>query len=379
MRGASHPAPLRPSGAGYGKGDERASPWSVLSLVLVVNPRKLTAERSVMVCGHCHGQRVPQPLERIQDILTTGDPYNAGGDLGTFYRPVWRETRIGDHAFANRFWANGSPRLTAYEYQGLLRSGCFVKGDRTSRITCLTCHSMHDGDPRGQIRAENRTDKPCLACHRQYEPPASLVAHTKHRADSIGSRCYTCHMPRVVYGIMAFHATHEIAVPDPRMTASQSTPNACNQCHLDKSVNWAIAASRRFWPQRFGAAGSGQDEMFDLPEGPRALFAGDSLMRALAAEALGGGGPMKMDAGWAAPYLVEAFGDNYPIVRFFAAQGLLANHRGLPALDYLADAATRLRSAEPWWGVFPAERPRVASLAHGLRARRINVDIEVGE
>jgi hypothetical protein len=26
-------------------------------------------------------------------------------------------------------WQNGSPRLTAYEYQGVLRSECFIKGE----------------------------------------------------------------------------------------------------------------------------------------------------------------------------------------------------------------------------------------------------------
>lgn len=100
-------------------------------------------------------------------ILGHGDPYNAGDDLAAFYQPVWRETKIGEYSFANRFWANGSPRLTAYEYQGVLRSACFIKGDRHDRITCLSGHSMHDGDPKGQITPENRTDKPCLTCHQQ--------------------------------------------------------------------------------------------------------------------------------------------------------------------------------------------------------------------
>ena len=119
--------------------------------------------------------------------------------------------------------------------------------------------------------------------------------------------------------------------------------------------------------------------MFNLPEGPRALFAGDALTRALAAEALGGGGPMKIDPQWAAPYLVEAFSDNYPIVRFFAAQGLAAHHPGVARPDYLADGAIRRTASEQWWELYPGARSHIASFAHSLRARRINVDIEVGE
>jgi hypothetical protein len=343
----------------------------------IVNPKKLTPERALMVCGHCHGQRVPEPLDRIQELMTRGDPYNAGDDLASFYRPVWRETKVGEYSFANRFWNNGAPRLTAYEYQGLLRSRCFLDGDRRERINCLTCHSMHEGDPKGQIKPENRTDTPCLACHQQFAQAAALTQHTKHKSDSIGRRCYNCHMPRVVYGIMSFHPTHEITVPDPHLTATQAVPNACNQCHLDKSVNWAISASKQWWPGRFSNAKLGVDNQFNFPEGPRALFAGDALTRALAAEAMGGGGPMKLDANWANPFLIEAFADNYPIVRFFAAHGL--NHRQLAKPDYLGAPAARQSEFDLWWALYPADRQQVTSLAHLLRALRVNVDIEVGE
>jgi predicted CXXCH cytochrome family protein len=345
----------------------------------IVNPKKLTGERSMMICGHCHGQRVPQPMERIQEILTKGDPFNAGDDLAKFYRPVTRETKIGEFAFASRFWQNGSPRLTAYEYQGILRSACFQKGDHANRINCLSCHSMHEGDIKGQIKPENRTDKACLACHQEFAQPAKLAAHTGHKADSTGSRCYDCHMPRVVYGVMTFHRTHDITIPDASLTASQLVPNACNQCHLDKSVNWAIAESKRLWPRRFANTETSSDEIFNQPEGLRALFAGDALTRAMAAEALGGGGTMKVDANWATPFLIEALNDNYPIVRFFAANSLMLTGQKLPKPDYLATESARLSAVEQWWARYPQARQQVFSLATGLRARRINVDVEVGE
>lgn len=345
----------------------------------IVNPKKLAADRSMMICGHCHGQRVPQPMDRIQEVLTNGDPFNAGDDLSHFYKPVTRETKIGEFSFASRFWQNGSPRLTAYEYQGILRSACFTKGDHQNRINCLTCHSMHEGDVKGQIKPENLTDKPCLNCHQQFSQAPQLAAHTGHKTDSIGSRCYNCHMPRVVYGVMAFHRTHDITLPDPQLTASQNVPNACSQCHLDKSVNWAIAASKRLWPRRFGSAQESQDEMFNQPEGVRALFAGDALTRAMAAEALGSGGPMKPDPNWAAPFLIEAFNDNYPVVRFFAANGLVASGQRLPKPDYLAGSAVRNAAFEQWWAKYKQSRQQVFSLAEVLRARRINIDVEVGE
>lgn len=366
--------------------DEGASPFtrSVWRMTAgasreIVNPRKLEAERSLMVCGHCHGQRIPTQIDGIRQILGQGDPYNAGDDLAKFYQPVWRDTKVGDYSFANRFWANGSPRLTAYEYQGVLRSACFTKGEPQNRITCLSCHSMHDGDPKGQIKPENRTNKPCVACHRQYETPAQLMEHTGHRADSQGSLCYDCHMPRVVYGVMSVHPTHEITVPDPQLTSSLLAPNACNQCHLDRSVNWAIAESRRLWPSRFAQARASEDPQFDIPEGPRALYAGDALTRALMAEAMAGGGPVHPDASWASAWLVEALRDNYPIVRFFALKGLTTLGNETKEPDYLNPVECR-KAAERFVRLFDDSIQRkTVLLVEMLRAKRPEVDIEVGE
>ena len=351
----------------------------------IVNPTKLPSERSMMICGHCHGQRVPEPVDRIQTILTRGDPFNAGEDLSQYYRPITQESHVGNVSFANRFWANGSPRLTAYEYQGILRSKCFTKGEPSRRINCITCHSMHDGDPAGQITNANRTDKPCLSCHPKYSPAESLEAHTGHKRQSAGSRCYNCHMPRSVYGIMTFHPTHDITIPNPQLTATQGVPNACNQCHLERSVNWAILEAKTLWPAQFAPAEPNADEQYDLPEGPRALFAGDALTRALAADLLAGNGPVKPDPLWATPFLIEAFGDNYPIVRFFAANGIdrEKTRAQLSKPDYLAAANIRDLMQRQWRENLFSRSPEASQQARmwatKLAARRRDVDLEVGE
>jgi predicted CXXCH cytochrome family protein len=346
----------------------------------IVHPLKLDTDRSMMVCGHCHGQRVPEPFDRIKEILGRGDPYDAGDDLSSFYRPVTRETKVGSYSFANRFWSNGSPRLTAYEYQGIIRSRCFTEGEPGKRINCLTCHTMHGGDAKGQITEENRTNRPCLSCHQQYEADEALAAHTRHAPASAGSNCYACHMPRVVYGVMSVHPTHEITVPAPEMTASAGVPNACNQCHLDRSVNWAVSESKRLWPERYRMTLASRDSQFDLPEGVRALFAGDALTRALAAEALGGGGLARPDALWAAPFLIEAFADNYPIVRFFAANGLATGPWQMTKPDYLGSQHSRDRALGEWRArLDPVARAHAAAMAEWLRTKRSDVDIEVGE
>jgi hypothetical protein len=95
---------------------------------------------------------------------------------------------------------------------------------------------------------------------------------------------------------------------------------------------------------------------------------------------LGGGGPGKPDPNWAAPLLLEAFTDDYPIVRFFAANGLAARDGRAPKPDYLAaTAAARQATIERWWTLFADKRQTVATIAAMLRTKRVNVDLEVGE
>ncbi len=343
----------------------------------IVLPPKLDSDRSLMVCAHCHGQRTPNPPERIGEIMAKGDPFDAGENLSTFYTPVQRDTHIGDYSFAARFWDNGSPRLTAFEYQALTRSACFVKGKPGNRINCLSCHTMHSGDPEGQLTDDMRTNQACTQCHQQFNAPEVLTRHTRHTANSEGSSCYSCHMPKVVYGVMTFHPTHDITVPDPALTVKQAVPNACNQCHVDRSVNWAIAQTKDMWPGRFNGAQAGSDSQFDEPEGVRSLFAGDALTRAMATDAL----MRHSEPDYYLPFLSEAFAsENYPVVRFFAANGLAAAHWNLPQPDYLAGENQRSKIISLWLArIESAKRAEVKQLADRLRQKRKDVDLEVGE
>jgi hypothetical protein len=192
-------------------------------------------------------------------------------------------------------------------------------------------------------------------------------------------------MPIAVYGIMSFHPTHEITNPDPELTAKEGVPNACNQCHLDRSVNWSIEEVKELWPTHYNGARLSDDEQFSFPEGPRALFAGDALVRSLAANLLAGNGPNKPDPLWASPFLVEALADNYPIVRFFAANGLTSERMPwrVARPDYLAPSDSLEKILKQWREIVGSSRSEARAqalfLSAHLKALRKNVDIEVGE
>ena len=255
----------------------------------------------------------------------------------------------------------------------MTRSKCFRAGKPGQRITCISCHEMHGGDPRGQLTEKMKTNAACTQCHEQFAKPAQLVEHTKHSAESTGSLCYNCHMPSIVYGVMSAHRTHDITIPRPDETVRFDKPNACNQCHLDWSVNRAIAESQRLWPSAFAGSKTG-DQRFDEPEGQRALFAGDAVMRALTAAAM----TPATDAN--APLLLEAMQDRYPIVRYFAANALAADIQ--PCRSPITWLRHRRAMRHCKAGIHTGRRKRCEAAREArqrMSAGRVEIDVEVGE
>ncbi|MGB0515091.1 MAG: hypothetical protein ACPGJE_09660, partial [Wenzhouxiangellaceae bacterium] len=80
-----------------------------------------------------------------------GPSYRPGDDLLDHVTPVRRDLRAPiagqENMFQSRFWADGTPRLTAYEFQGMRMSA----GHQDTDLSCMDCHTMHAGDPRGQM------------------------------------------------------------------------------------------------------------------------------------------------------------------------------------------------------------------------------------
>ena len=290
----------------------------------IVHPKKLDASRSAAVCGQCHGQRLPEPPARLVEWLVSGPSFRPGDLLAAHARPVRAATPSPDRQdpelFAKRFWRDGTPRLSAYEYQGLVDSKCATSGP----ATCTSCHAAHKGDPRGMIEAEKLTNAACVACHRAIGE--DVAAHTRHAPDSSGSSCYDCHMPRIVYGVLETHRSHRIEVPDAERDAAMGRPNACTLCHLDRSIAWAGAATRRLFGERFQVPKARADRApVDMADGAASLLAGDVVTRAVYAAAFRRSvravdGSTNRAAAIVA--LAATLGDGYPSVRRFAAQGL---------------------------------------------------------
>ncbi|MBK7974670.1 MAG: hypothetical protein IPK07_15800 [Deltaproteobacteria bacterium] len=337
----------------------------------IVNPDRLDKERSVDVCGQCHGQRLANPPGSIRDWMHTGPVYRAGEKLTDSVTPMHAETPgppWNPGLVKKRFWGDGTPRLSAYEYQGIRMSACYEKG----ALTCTSCHTMHGGDVAGQIEPAMRTNEACRSCHARIV--SDVAAHTHHDPAGSGSSCYECHMPRAVYGILAIHRSHHIENPDPARDAESGRPNACTNCHLDRSAAWAAEATRKWWGEKYRLPGGRADGgPLEAPSLVSELLGRDPVPRAVAARMAGRrDSPLNVEAraAFVVPLLLEALRDDYPTIRFLARQSLIdvATEAGAAplvesarAFDYIADPPARtaaLATIESRWTDFTREGGR---------------------
>jgi predicted CXXCH cytochrome family protein len=122
----------------------------------------------------------------------------------------------------------------------------------TRGVTCFSCHDPHGSENDAALRRPVK--EVCMSCHginTQNGPhAASIEAHTHHKADSTGSQCIACHMPKIEQTIADVNvSSHTFHFISPVTTEVSKIPNACNVCHTDKDTAWAKTALKS-WGDR---------------------------------------------------------------------------------------------------------------------------------
>lgn len=371
----------------------------------IVNAKRMRKVNANQACGRCHGKWGPRP-EHTREILTRGDKFIPGRkDLNEIYvMPLLGKREYDPARDADYFWPDGSPRATALEYQGTVLSPCTERG----KMTCLSCHSMHDSDPDDQLKfpedpttPELERNEQCLQCHPQFRGDDALVAHTHHPVDSAASDCATCHMPFQTYGILSAHRAHRIQNPVPEVSARDSTPNGCNQCHVDKSLRWTADALAQWNPDRaklIDHADLFAGERTELSETLLQLGRGHALSRAIAVQMLSDANGLEAAPGlWRVPFLIDALDDSYAVVRLNSLRSI----RQMPGFENVVfnhfgpDSLRNQQIARIWdrwdvvWSEHASSLPKTIPLnANGrikddvrrqLRANRDNIVLNIQE
>ena len=142
-------------------------------------------------------------------------------------------------------------------------------------------------------------------------------------------------MPHTTYGLLKAMRSHQVDSPNAQASLATGRPNACNQCHLDKTLAWAgreLAEVGGGWSRR-----QFSDEQGAVAASVVWAVTGDAAQRALMAWSMGWE-PAREISGedWQPLILSQLLADPYPAVRFIAARSL----RSLPGFeefDYDAD------------------------------------------
>jgi len=210
----------------------------------IIQLRKADPAVGLAICGQCHGPRRP-----LFAMLDAARHFVPGQRYEEHFQPhglVSGKERSGD------FFADGRPKSSSFEYQAIIQSRCHLEG----KATCLSCHTaphakQHDEDEvkvpkdsslKGPVRADASS---CQGCHAPLF--ADKKAHS-HHSSAAAQSCLACHMPKVVTGVLDTFADHAIDVPVPENTEKHDIPNACGQCHTDKTPAAMASTIASWWP-----------------------------------------------------------------------------------------------------------------------------------
>jgi len=335
----------------------------------IVNPYRLARERASEVCGQCHAYFVPRDEDRW---WTAGfSDFRPGDALERTRTLLTPSTGASvEAATESLFWRDGTIRVGGREWNGLAASACFLRGTGKQKISCLSCHSMHDSEPDDQLRHGETADTACVRCHQSEG--AHRAEHTHHAPASAGSSCVGCHMPRTSYALFTAIRSHRIDSPSAVGTAQSGRPNACNLCHLDRTLAWTADTLRKWYGTDATPGGDSTAAALSstTPRAIEELLAGDGATRAVVAAAFG-----RREAQHAARTrqepraLAELIDDPYAAVRKVACDSL----RTYPGYadfrcDFVAEPAARHASRAD--AVLRASTPEPEAPVNALLAAR---------
>ena len=338
---------------------------------VIAHPNDIDAGRRSQICGQCHGISLPATNELLRTVFHDGFNYLPGDDLhgkqsnrilvqNNVKHPMVEDSLKQDPGYLRSyFWPDGMVRVSGREYNGLLESPCHTHQDGSRGVLqCMSCHQLHPSTEGEALRewADDQLaptmdgDQACTQCHVNLGDEASIVAHTKHAFDSNGSRCYNCHMPHTTYGLLKGIRSHTVSSPSADESVFLGRPNACNLCHLDKTLQWtADQLSDQY----------GFESPTLMPDQRRVSAAvlwatqGDAGVRALVAWHMGWQPALEASgADWMPPYLGLLMADRYDAVRYVAYHAL-RKHAGFEGMRYdfvsPTDTSTALENVMAVW------------------------------
>jgi len=267
-------------------------------------------------CESCHlGGRAHAEGAPIHFVPVGATP-RAGAPKPTTFQAERKDPAIVNrvcaqcHSGPSPRFPDGAASRNSSEALDLATSTCTAR--------CVDCHDPH--------RADSRLDDAsslaaCTRCH--ADRATSAHAGAGHAKVS----CLDCHMPKLVLGIDRHVRTHRISSPTDRRMLAAAAPNACNLCHLDRTIEWTLTELR----EQYGVQLDGRSWDYRESVGETYLASKEPAVRLVAAAAFA-----RSPLGKAMlPELLGLLDDRLAYVRVwavFALEDVLG--RSLPITEY---------------------------------------------
>ena len=181
-------------------------------------------------CGYCHARRT-----------TFGDNKHSND----YYMQHWVPQLLHDRYY----YSDGQVLDEDYVTGSFMQSKMFRHG-----VKCTDCHDAHT------VKTKLKGNQLCYQCHipADYEEKHHFHKKTGGKGDVTvngfydnergdGTQCVDCHMQGANFMGVDFRRDHSIRVPRPDLSIRNGTPNACNQCHKDKSNEWSVQAVEKWY------------------------------------------------------------------------------------------------------------------------------------
>lgn len=174
-----------------------------LKMTKATSPKDLVDD-----CARCHMRR-----EQVSEF------YNFEGSMLDHYFPQL--------IVENIYHPDGQILDEDYVYGSFVQSKMYH-----NNVTCTDCHNPHS------TKLKFEGNALCIQCHvpEKYDTPT----HHRHSMNTDSSQCINCHMTGKYYMGNDFRRDHSFRIPRPDLSVKYNTPNACTQCHTDKSNEWAL-------------------------------------------------------------------------------------------------------------------------------------------
>ncbi len=202
---------------------------------LVLKTSGTTSKQYIEACAPCHSRRT-----------SFGPNNHTDAEYYNNHRP--------QNISPPLYYSDGQILDEVYVFASFTQSKMYMND-----VKCNDCHDSHS------IKFKFEGNALCTQCHRAEE--FDTYQHHFHKyanekgepvknkfGEMIpvgeGALCKTCHMPGNYYMGVDFRRDHSFRIPRPDLSIKYNVPNACNDCHADKSFQWSEDWIKKYYGER---------------------------------------------------------------------------------------------------------------------------------